>query len=91
MALTSEDLFAISQLLDVKLNSALQPIKDDTRDIKLDIENDIKPQIQLLAENYVPAAKRYEQQSERIEDMKTSIDLMQKVIQEHSVMLHKLA
>ena len=37
MALTSEDLFAISQLLDVKLNSALQPIKDDTRDIKLDI------------------------------------------------------
>ena len=30
MALTSEDLFAISQLLDVKLNSALQPIKDDT-------------------------------------------------------------
>ena len=50
MALTSEDLFAISQLLDVKLNSALQPIKDDTRDIKLDIENDIKPQIQRLTE-----------------------------------------
>lgn len=29
MALTSEDLFAISQLLDVKLNSALQLIMDD--------------------------------------------------------------
>ena len=50
MALTSEDLFAISQLLDVKLNSALQPIKDDIRVIKLDIVNDIKPQIQRLTE-----------------------------------------
>ncbi len=69
MALTSEDLLAISQLLDVKLNSALQPIKDDIRDIKLDIENDIKPQIQLLAENYVPAAKRFEKASAQIESM----------------------
>lgn len=69
MALTNEDLLAISQLLNVKLNSALQPIKDDIRDIKLDIENDIKPQIQLLAENYVPAAKRFEKASAQIESM----------------------
>ncbi len=69
MALTNKDLLAISQLLNVKLNSALQPIKDDIRDIKLDIENDIKPQIQLLAENYVPAAKRFEKASAQIESM----------------------
>ena len=91
MALTSEDLFAISQLLDVKLNSALQPIKDDTRDIKLDIENDIKPQIQLLAENYGPAAKRFERASAQIESMQVDIEIMKKVIAEHSEKLQKIS
>ena len=91
MALTSEDLFAISQLLDVKLNSALHPIKNDTRDIKLDIENDIKPQIQLLAENYVPAAKRFEKASAQIESMQVDIEIMKKVIAEHSEKLQKIS
>lgn len=88
MALTNEDLLAISQLLDVKLDakfqSELQPIRDDIRDIKLDIENDIKPKLQLLAENYVPAAKRYEKAVPRIEAMQSDIHIMKKVIQEHS-------
>ncbi|WP_302325665.1 hypothetical protein [Enterocloster lavalensis] len=91
MALTSEDLLAISQLLDVKLKSALQPIKDDIRDIKLDIENDIKPQIQLLAENYVPAAKRFEKASAQIESMQADIEIMKKVIAEHSEKLQKIS
>lgn len=43
MALTNEDLLAISQLLDTKLDSKLkselQPIKDDIRDIKIHLEN----------------------------------------------------
>ena len=91
MALTSEDLFAISQLLDVKLNSALQPIKDDTRDIKLHIENDIKPQIQLLAENNVPAPKRFEKASAQIESMQVDIEIMKKVIAEHSEKLQKIS
>lgn len=38
MSLTNEDLLAISQLLDIKLDSKLQaelqPMKDDIRDIK---------------------------------------------------------
>jgi hypothetical protein len=36
-------------------------------------ENMIKPNIQLLAENYVPAAKRFERTSTRIESMETDI------------------
>lgn len=91
MTLSSEDLLAISQLLDVKLKSALQPIKDDIRDIKLDIENDIKPQIQLLAENYVPAAKRFEKASAQIESMQADIEIMKKVITEHSEKLQKIS
>ena len=95
MALTNEDLLAISQLLDTKLRAELQtelqPLKDDIRDIKLDIENVIKPQIQLLAENYVPAAKRYENAVIQIESMQADIDIMKKVIAEHSQKLQKIS
>ena len=90
MALTNEDLLAISQLLDTKLKAELQPLKDDIRDIKLDIENTIQPQIQLLAENYVPAAKRYEVAVPKIEAMQADIDIMKKVIAEHSEQIKQL-
>lgn len=57
----------------------------------LEIENNIRPQIQLLAENYVPAAKRYERASSYMEEMQADIDIMKKVITEHSETLQKLA
>ena len=73
MALTNEDLLAISQLLDVKLKAELQPIKEDVQSIKneqsrinLIIENEIKRDINLLAENYMPAAKKYEKETAKI-------------------------
>lgn len=73
MALTNEDLLAISQLLDVKLKAELQPIKEDVQSIKneqsrinLIIENEIKRDIKLLAENYMPAAKKYEKETAKI-------------------------
>ncbi len=95
MALTNEDLLAISQLLDVKLDaklkSELQPLKDDIRDIKLHLENVIDKNIQLLAENYVPAAKRYEKAVPEIQAMQADIDIMKKVISDHSEKLKKIS
>lgn len=105
MALTNDDLLAISQLLDVKLDAKIEPLKVDMRElknelqeiksditgIKLDIENDVKPAISLLAENYVPAAKKYEKASSQIEAMQSDIDIMKKVIAEHSEKLQKIS
>lgn len=95
MALTNEDLLAISQLLDVKLDaklkSELQPLKDDIRDIKLHLENVTDKNIQLLAENYVPAAKRYEKAVPEIQAMQADIDIMKKVITDHSEKLKKIS
>lgn len=95
MALSNEDLLAISQLLDIKLKSALQaelqPLKDDIRNIKLHLENETDKNIQLLAENYVPVAKRYEKATSEIEAMQADIEIMKKVITEHSEKLQKLA
>ncbi len=63
----NELLLEMSDLLDIKLKSALQsvlqPLKDSIRDIKLYLENVTDKDIQLLSENYVPAAKRYEKAS----------------------------
>lgn len=98
MSLTNEDLLAISQLLDIKLDSKLKPIKDDVKSIKdeqtrinLIIENEIQHDIQLLAENYVPAAKRYERTIAEIQSMQADIDIMKKVITEHSEKLQKIS
>ena len=98
MSLTNEDLLAMSQLLDTKLKAELEPIKSDIKSIKeeqtrinLIIENDIQHDIQLLAENYVPAAKRYEKASAKLEAMQADIEVMKRVIREHSEKLQKLA
>lgn len=54
-------------------------------------ENMIKPNIRLLAENYVPAAKRFERTSTRIESMETDIELLKKVLQDHSEKINHIA
>ena len=91
----NELLLALSDMIDIKLKTALQtelqPIKDDIRNIKLHLENVTDKNIQLLAENYVPAAKRYEKAVPEIESMQADIENMKKIITEHSEKLQKLA
>ena len=98
MALTNEDLLAISQLLDVKLDARLKPMENDIKSIKdeqtrinLIIENDILHDINILVENYVPAAKRYQDATSQIEAMQADMDIMKKVISDHSEKLKKIS
>ena len=133
MVLTKDDLLAVSQLLDAKLQPMYDGIMAEIADLKdrvsalenrmtalenrmtsledrvsaletevselgrkvtltnLEIENEIRPHIQLLAENYVPAAKRYEKTSAQMEEMYSDIDVMKKVITKHSETLQRLA
>ena len=98
MALTNEDLLAISQLLDVKLDARLKPMENDIKSIKdeqtrinLIIENEIQHDIRLLAENYVPAAKRYEKASAQLDAMQADIDILKKVVSDHSEKLKKIS
>ena len=119
MALTNEDLLAISQLLDTKRDARLKPMESDIRSIRdeqilmrdeqrrfrdelnalrdeqkrirLIIENDVLRAISILAENYLPAAKRYESAAEQIHAMQTDIDIMKKVIADHSEKLKRIS
>ena len=93
-----ELLLAMSDLIDKKLDAKLEPIKDDIKSIKdeqtrinLIIENEIQHDIQLLAENYLPAAKRYEKATAQIEAMQSDIELLKKVVTEHSEKLQKIS
>lgn len=63
MALTNEDLLAISQLLDVKLDARLKPIENRLKRIEVDLT----------------------------EAAFADIEIMKKVIAEHSEKLQKLA
>ena len=87
----NELLLAISDMMDKKLDAKIQPLQNDIRDIKLEIENTIKPKLNLLTESYVPAAKKYEKESSKIDAMLDDISIMKKVIQEHSQKLQNIS
>lgn len=87
MVLTNEDLLAISQLLDSKV----KPLKDDVKAINLTLENDVLPRLQNIESCYTSTHKRYQSGISQIEAMQTDIDVMKKVITEHSKQLQKLA
>lgn len=91
MALTNEDLLAISQLLDNKLKSNLAPIENRLTNIELTLENNILPRLQNIESCYTSTYKRYQSGANQIEAMQKDIEVMKKVIAEHSEKIQKLA
>lgn len=94
----NELLLALSDMMDKKLDSKLAPLKQDIQTIKdeqtrinLIIENEIRHDIKLLAENYLPSAKRYERETEKIISMQEDINLLKEVVKEHSEKLNHIA
>ena len=91
--MTSMELELHSEITETRmyLGSQVAELKQEVHGIKLHLENVTDKKIQILAENYLPAAKRYEKASAQIEAMQADIDVMKKVIEDHSVKLQKLA
>jgi hypothetical protein len=94
----NELLLAISDMMDNKLkplNEKINNIETDLNNglnkINVILENEIKPDIKLLAENYLPSAKRYEKTIMETENMKSDIDLLKKVVVEHSEILQRIS
>ena len=94
----NELLLAISDMMDKKLDARLAPMENDIKSIKLEqrridsiIENEIRSDIKLLAENYVPATKQYENEFSKMEAMQADIDLLKKVVLEHSQKLQNIS
>lgn len=98
MALTTEDLLAISQLMDVKLESVLesklesklQPIRDDIRFLKLQNENEILPRLQNIEACCLSTYERYKNGIMQLDAMQADIDIMKNVLMKHSRQLQQL-
>ena len=74
-----------------KVHQRLDDMDQDLRNVKLHLENVTDKNIQLLSENYMPAAMRYQSATEQMETMQDRIDVLEKVVAEHSVKLQKIS
>ncbi len=81
MALTNEDLLAISQLLDSKLNAKLQPIENRLRRIEVDLlENNVIPRLNTIESCYTGTYNRYKDHADKMEAAFADIELLKKVV-----------
>lgn len=94
----NELLLAISEMIDVKLKSELRPlkndlqtVKDEVHQIKLYQENVILPRLSTIESCYTDTYNRYKNYAEKMEAAFADIDIMKKVIAEHSEKLQKMA
>ena len=90
VAVLKEDVSGLKKDVDA-LKENVSHLEDETTLIKLKLENVIEPKIGLLAENYVPAAKKFEAESRNMEDMRTDIVLLKQVVSEHSKKLQRIS
>ena len=92
MALSNEDLFAISQLLDTKLDARLKPIENGMKHIEVDLlENNVIPRLNTIESCYTETYNRYRDYADKIEAAFVDVDLLKKVVSEHSQKLQKIS
>lgn len=74
-----------------KLEIGMQKLDDRVTKIELHLENVTDRNIKILAENYVPATKRFEEVTLQIPDMQCDIEVLKNVTAEHSILLGKIS
>ncbi len=94
----NELLLAISEMMDTKLKSELQPlkndlqtVKDEVHQIKLYQENVILPRLNTIESCYTDTYDRYKDYADKMDAAFADIELLKKVVSEHSEKLQKLA
>lgn len=83
----NELLLAISNMMDKKL----EPINARLKRIEFTQENEILPRLQNIESCYTSTYERYKNSVTDYEAMKQDIELMKKVITEHSEKLQKIS
>lgn len=91
MALTNDDLLAISRLLDVKLDANIKPLADDIKDIKFTLEHNVLPRLQNIESCYTSTYQRYASGIDQIEALQADMEIIKKIVQEHSEKLKEIS
>ena len=73
------------------LNDQVLKLSDRVLNVELHLEQVTDPKIEWLAENYLPAAKRYEKATEKIEAVASDVDVLKSVVREHSEKLQMIS
>lgn len=88
----NELLLAISDMLDKKLESNLKPLENRLKRIEVDLlENNVIPRLNTIESCYTDTYNRYKDYVDKIESVFDDIELLKKVVAEHSEKLQKLA
>lgn len=74
-----------------ELKSHVSKLESDVTNIKITLENNIDPRLQNIESCYTSTYDRYRDSVEEHETMKTDIDILKKVVKEHSEKLQQLA
>lgn len=74
-----------------ELKSHVSKLESDVTNIKITLENNIDPRLQNIESCYTSTYDRYRDSVEEHETMKTDIDVLKKVVKEHSEKLQQLA
>ena len=83
----NEFLLAISEMMDKKLT----PVNERLKRIELTQENDILPRLQNIESCYTSTYRRYASGIEEMEALKADMEIIKKVVAEHSEKLKKPA
>lgn len=80
-------MLSMSQMMDNKL----KPVNERLKKIELTQENDILPRLRNIEECYTSTFKRYQIGVERLDAQQDDIDILKKVVANHSEKLQRLA
>lgn len=83
----NELLLAISNAV----QSQIEPLKHDIRDVKLLLENDVLPRLNTIESCYTSTYRRYSSGINQLETLQSDVDIIKKVVAEHSEKLQKIS
>ncbi len=74
-----------------ELKGDIESLRSELGSVKLTLENDIRPRLQNIEDCYISTYKRYQSGINQLEAMQQDIDVIKKVVLEHSEKLNKIA
>ena len=87
----NELLLAISNMMDEKFKSNLSPIENRMSRIEFALENEITPRLNSIESCYTDTFNRYKDSVEKYDSILMDIDILKKVVTEHSDKLQKIS
>lgn len=87
MTLSNDDLLALSNMMDKKL----EPIKERLTSIEATQENEILPRLQNIESCYTSTYRRYASGIQEMEALKADMEIIKKIVAEHSEKLKNIS